>query len=156
MSTHCLCYWCWQWEHQHLAFLFCCGNFLQSFHIHPQATPFKTIYFSLNRKFYIFLHLMIMRSCHAIFSENCCNCSVEGKEPVTWFSRVSQLGRNRGYGGTRWVVMIMWLTIYKNTKKGDFDGVCKWPQEIVWDGISKKGNFDRLCKQVMWPIKKQK
>ena len=44
---------------------------------------------------------------------------------MTQFSRVSQLGRNRGYGGTRWVVMIMQLTIYGNTKKGYFDGLYK-------------------------------
>ena len=81
------------------------------------------------------------------------NHSVGGEEPVTWFSRVFRLGRNRGYGGTGWVVMIMWLTIYRNTKKGNFDGLCKRPQEMVWDGISKKGNFDGLCKQVMWPRK---
>ena len=47
----------------------------------------------------------------------------------------------------------MWLAIYGNTKKGNFDGLCKQPQEMVWDGISKKGNFDGLYKQVMWPRK---
>ena len=53
------------------------------------------------------------------------------------------------------VVMIIWLTIYRNTKKGNFDGLCKWPQEMVWDGISKKGNFDGLYKWVMWPTKNE-
>ena len=69
-----------------------------------------------------------------------------GGEPVTQFSRGSWLGRNWGYGGTRWVVMIMWLTIYGNTKKGNFDGLYKQPQEMVWDRISKKENFDGLYK----------
>ena len=49
--------------------------------------------------------------------------------------------------------MVMWLAIYGNTKKGNFDGLCKQWWELVWDRISKKGNFDRLYKQVMWPRK---
>ena len=49
----------------------------------------------------------------------------------------------------------MWLTIYGNTKKGNFDGLYKLPQKMVWDGISKKGNFDGLYKQVMWPTKNE-
>ena len=83
------------------------------------------------------------------------NHSVGREEPVIQFSRVFWLGRNWGYGGTRWVVMIMWLTIYRSTKKENFDGLCKRPQEMVWDRISKKRNFDRLYKQVMWPTKNE-